>query len=300
MNYNYVNYMTPADGAYPNSAPNGNANPSYGYNAQAGHHQNGYGIPAQRQPMNPPQQQHQQYAAYPPNAYSNPYQPPTSPAQTQTYSNPMVVIPQRVPSQPGYSPSSQNFIPPPPSPYRAQPPTQIQHNQWQGVQQHHSQPQPQPQPVHYQSYQRYPVHSPVVQQPPVQRTKAMVEIPLPQPQHKIHRPSSGQASSSSSNVPTVKKEESRPPEPVVEYDLVLLSLAEEYINAAHSIGPTVALYRRSEDMEKYYQLVAMGMSCMEAVLKVRGLFCPKQVSELISYRISDFSHGRRRGSLCNT
>jgi hypothetical protein len=264
MNYNYVNYMTPPDGGYSNSTPNGNANPAYGYNPQTGHHQpNGYGVPPQRQPMN--QQQHQQYGGYPPNAYSNPYQPPSSPAQAQTYSHPMVVIPRGVPSQPGYSPSSQNFIPPPPSPYHQQHAPQIQHNQWQGAQQHQSQPQP----VQYHSYPQYPAHSPVIQQPPVQRPPPMVEIS--RPQHKVQRQSSGQASSSSSNVPVVKKEEARPAEPPVEYDLLLLSLAEEYINAAHNIGPTVALYRRSEDMEQYYQLVATGMSCMEAVLKVRRL-----------------------------
>jgi hypothetical protein len=125
-------------------------------------------------------------------------------------------------------------------------------------------------------------------------------VEAPPPQHKVQRPSSEQASSSS-NVPAIKKQDPRPPEPVIEYDLLLLSLAEEYINAAHSLGPTVALYRRSEDMDQYYQLVAMGMSCMEAVLKVsRPVLCPNQECGLTPNRNSDFSHGKRRGSLYNT
>jgi hypothetical protein len=60
-----------------------------------------------------------------------------------------------------------------------------------------------------------------------------------------------------------------PPEPPVDYQLLLLSLAEEYIKAAHGIGSLVALYRRAEDTSQYYKLIATGLGCMESALIVR-------------------------------
>jgi hypothetical protein len=130
----------------------------------------------------------------------------------------------------------------------------------------------------------------------------MVEIPVPT--HKVQRQSSGQASSSAPtvnpNAIAIKKEVPFPAEPAVEYDLLLLSLAEEYINAAHSIGPTVALYRRSEDLDQYYQLIATGMSCIEAVLKVCAFLRPDGYLRLMAGRNSAYFHDKRRGSLCNT
>ncbi len=63
-----------------------------------------------------------------------------------------------------------------------------------------------------------------------------------------------------------------PPSPAssgaVDYQLLLLSLAEEYIAAAHGLGSVVALTGRSKETEKYYKLMATGMGCMEAALKV--------------------------------
>jgi hypothetical protein len=162
--------------------------------------------------------------------------------------------------------------------------------------------------MQYQNYPQYSVNTPVVQ-PRAQKVHAMVEIPVPT--HKVQRQSSGQAPSFASSVtatavkkeaprPAVKTEALRPAEPAAEYDLLLLSLAEEYITAAHSIGPMVALYRRSEDLDQYYQLVAMGMSCMEAVLKVCALSCPDRGLRLMLGRNSDYFRDKKRGSLCST
>jgi hypothetical protein len=50
--------------------------------------------------------------------------------------------------------------------------------------------------------------------------------------------------------------------------MLLLSLAEEYINAAHSMGSIVALLKRARDLEQYYKLIATGLGCLEVVLKV--------------------------------
>ena len=52
----------------------------------------------------------------------------------------------------------------------------------------------------------------------------------------------------------------------MDYQQLLLLLAEDYINAAHGMGSLVALYRRSEDVQQYYKLIATGLSCLEASL----------------------------------
>lgn len=57
--------------------------------------------------------------------------------------------------------------------------------------------------------------------------------------------------------------------PPLDYQLLLLSLAEDYFAAAHGQGSMVALARREVEMEKYYKLIATGLGCLEAVLKVR-------------------------------
>jgi hypothetical protein len=49
--------------------------------------------------------------------------------------------------------------------------------------------------------------------------------------------------------------------------VLLLHAADEYINAARSIGPTVAMIRSASDLQSYYKLMATGLGCMEAVLK---------------------------------
>jgi hypothetical protein len=47
-------------------------------------------------------------------------------------------------------------------------------------------------------------------------------------------------------------------------------MADEYLNTAHSHGTNVALLRDME-LEEYYRLVATGLGCLEAVLKVCSL-----------------------------
>jgi hypothetical protein len=56
--------------------------------------------------------------------------------------------------------------------------------------------------------------------------------------------------------------------PPVDYQVLLLSLADEYLNAAHSHGTTMALSTRRDDVEEYYKLISTGLGCLEAVLKV--------------------------------
>ena len=58
--------------------------------------------------------------------------------------------------------------------------------------------------------------------------------------------------------------------PPLDYQLLLFSLAEDYFAAAYKEGSMVALYRRETELKKYYKLVATGLGCLEAVLKVSG------------------------------
>ena len=59
--------------------------------------------------------------------------------------------------------------------------------------------------------------------------------------------------------------------PPLDYQLLLLSLADEYLAAARGQGSMAALYRREADTAKYYQLIATGLGCLEAVLKVTAI-----------------------------
>jgi hypothetical protein len=51
--------------------------------------------------------------------------------------------------------------------------------------------------------------------------------------------------------------------------MVLISLSEEYMDAAHKLGPRVGLLGEMADVETYNGLVAAGLGCLEACLKVR-------------------------------
>lgn len=60
----------------------------------------------------------------------------------------------------------------------------------------------------------------------------------------------------------------KPGKPPIDYQVLLLSLADDYINAAHGYGTMAALSRGEMDVEEYYKLLATGLGCLEAVIKV--------------------------------
>lgn len=95
-----------------------------------------------------------------------------------------------------------------------------------------------------------PALSPEVQQ------KLQPQVPKKQAQRRPKQPSVTPAS--------------KPAKPSIDYQILLLALADEYLNAAQSTGTMVALQRREMDLEEYYKLVATGLGCLEAVLKVRN------------------------------
>lgn len=57
------------------------------------------------------------------------------------------------------------------------------------------------------------------------------------------------------------------PEPPLDYQILLLSLAEEYFAAAYGCGSMADIVRRERDIQEYYKLIATGLGCLEAVLK---------------------------------
>ena len=121
------------------------------------------------------------------------------------------------------------------------------------------------------------VAKPIVQTPPAPSPKP-VQVLIPAPtldvQQKAQRqPPKKQAQRQTGQKPTQKSTGSP-----IDYQVLLLAMADEYLNAAHSHGTLVALLRREMEMDEYYKLVATGLGCLEAVLKVRrGLFGPSSL-----------------------
>ncbi|KAJ5847581.1 hypothetical protein N7455_011538 [Penicillium solitum] len=121
-------------------------------------------------------------------------------------------------------------------------------------------PQPAPSPVPHANPQvMIPAPSPVVQ------AKIQTQTPKKQlqPQHIEKKRQPSQPNVEKHGKPTPAKS-TKPP---VDYQVLLLSLADEYLNAAHARGTTTSLTARETDVEEYYKLVATGLGCLEAVLK---------------------------------
>lgn len=55
--------------------------------------------------------------------------------------------------------------------------------------------------------------------------------------------------------------------PPLDYQLLLLSLAEEYFAAAYGFGSMADIAHRESKMQAYYKMMATGLGCLEAVLK---------------------------------
>lgn len=97
----------------------------------------------------------------------------------------------------------------------------------------------------------------VIPSPQTQRTTS---FPMVASQHKHNTPIN---SSIKSSAPT-RSPSQLPP---VDYQLLLLSLAEDYLAAAHGQGSLKALVDREINMRQYYKLIATGLTCLEVVLK---------------------------------
>ncbi|PYH48243.1 uncharacterized protein BP01DRAFT_371812 [Aspergillus saccharolyticus JOP 1030-1] len=96
--------------------------------------------------------------------------------------------------------------------------------------------------------------------------QVLIPAPSPDVQHKLQGKSSKKQMPRQTPQQSMKsstQKSARTPD----YQLLLLAMADEYLDAAHSLGTMVALLRREVDMEEYYKLVATGLGCLEAVLK---------------------------------
>lgn len=96
------------------------------------------------------------------------------------------------------------------------------------------------------------------------RNQMQASIPLPTPTSTI------------ANRHTYPPLHAAPPKatyPLIDYQLLLLSLAEDYLAAAHGGGSMAALLQRDGKINEYYKLVSTGLGCLEAVLKVDEFFC---------------------------
>lgn len=99
----------------------------------------------------------------------------------------------------------------------------------------------------------------------------MIPAPSPEVQAKMQKPHSKKQQQKRQPIQQTADKSAKPPKPTkpsVDYQVLLLSLADEYLNAAHSHGTTTALVTREADIGEYYKLVATGLGCLEAVLKV--------------------------------
>lgn len=56
-------------------------------------------------------------------------------------------------------------------------------------------------------------------------------------------------------------------EPPVDYQVLLLSLAEEFFAAAYNYGSMADIAQREPEVQAYYKLIATGLGCLEAVLR---------------------------------
>ena len=83
--------------------------------------------------------------------------------------------------------------------------------------------------------------------------------------------------------------------PPLDYTFLLLSLAEDYFAVAHGEGSLAGLRQGKGEMQTYYGLIATGLGCLEAVLKVKlPAVCQFNRAHLNVRSVSDCSPGWRR------
>ena len=90
----------------------------------------------------------------------------------------------------------------------------------------------------------------------------------PQPAHVPNR-QDGFSSKSTAAMRTTAAPpvESRPLVQPLDYQQLLLSMAEEYLTAAYRYGAISDLHARQADRQEYYKLITTGLGCLEALLK---------------------------------
>lgn len=226
----------------------------------------GYDQQPRREPPPQPRPQPQTLA----HASAQPQPQPQMQMQMQMqYVNPAELFQQTplpTPPRPHFHASSQlDGQPPASAPTNNQPPPATPSKS----QSHYNVPTPSQSTANIQPPQ--PVTSPPQVQPPSTPSRpipqVLVPAPSPEVQQKIQQQTPRKQTQRRPKQPS--KKSSKPP---IDYQILLLSLADEYLSAAHSQGTMVALERREMELGEYYKLVATGLGCLEAVLKVISPF----------------------------
>lgn len=109
----------------------------------------------------------------------------------------------------------------------------------------------------------------VAQRDHLPRPRQSVQVVIPSPRQTPSH-SSVRSPARPANIPAII-----PSQPPLDYEILLLALADDYFQAAYSGGYLVALRRRESDARAYYKLIATGLGCLEAVLKVSHMSEPE-------------------------
>ncbi|PGH09926.1 hypothetical protein AJ79_05542 [Helicocarpus griseus UAMH5409] len=131
-----------------------------------------------------------------------------------------------------------------------------------------SQPQPPSYSPHPQMYPQVVIPS----QPHLHQQRSMSAMqqrstPNLQAQPKKSQSLKHMRSKSPVKMPQPQQHPAESGKPAIDYHVLLLSLADEYIDAAHSQGTALAVAREEAETDEYYKLIATGLACLEAVLK---------------------------------
>ncbi|OJD16601.1 hypothetical protein AJ78_03241 [Emergomyces pasteurianus Ep9510] len=244
----------------------------------------------QQQQLPPPQHQHDfgSNVVYP--AYHKTLVHPQAILPSPLYSPQQhSPLPQQQPvnhPSPNYAPRAIQARPPPPVnnaplPYGGVPhpqyyPAQGRTDTYPSPQQYSAQLPPrsqsQPQPPPYQPPSHvYPQviipPQPALHQPTPVSAVQQRNMPVPQPQPKKSHSLKHVRSKSPIKMPQPQQHLAASGKPTIDYPTLLLSLADEYIDAAHSQGTALAVAREEAETNEYYKLIATGLACLEAVLK---------------------------------
>ncbi|EEQ30342.1 75k gamma secalin [Microsporum canis CBS 113480] len=142
-----------------------------------------------------------------------------------------------------------------------------------------TQPSPRPSQPIVQRQASQPISPQIQTLPQPQRYSQLAPQPSPtiQSAPHIHKPSKAPSSQSQTRpsphmsgskvLPRQRQGGNDNTKPAVDYQVLLLALADEYLDAAHSQATLIAVSQDEQEMEQYYKLVATGLRCMEALLK---------------------------------
>jgi len=76
--------------------------------------------------------------------------------------------------------------------------------------------------------------------------------------------------------------------PQIDHAQLLISLAEEYFEAAHKLAPSISLAMTTENVEVYQKLIATGLGCLETTLK--NVRIPPRLEANIRLRLAGVLH----------